>query len=46
MSKERLEVQRDPPFQFTAKVRTLATVKPALARLLEWRIDQQLERSE
>jgi hypothetical protein len=28
------------------KVRTLAAVKPALVRLLEWQIDQELERSE
>jgi hypothetical protein len=28
------------------KVRTLAAVKPALVRLLEWQIDQELERNE
>jgi len=28
------------------KVRTLAAVKPALVRLLEWQIDEELERSD
>jgi hypothetical protein len=27
-------------------VRTLAAVKPALVRLLEWQLDQELARSE
>jgi len=43
-----LTVADDSPFvdRVTEKVRTLATVKPALVRLLEWQIDQELERSE
>jgi hypothetical protein len=38
----------DSPFvdRVADKVRTLAAVKPALVRLLEWQIDQELERSQ
>jgi hypothetical protein len=31
--------------RFAEKMRTLAAMKPALARLLEWQIDQELERA-
>ena len=36
----------DPPFvdRVADKVRTLAAVKPALVRWLEWQIDEGLER--
>jgi hypothetical protein len=36
-----LTVSDDPPFvdRVAEKVRTLAAVKPALVRLLEWQID-------
>ena len=36
----------DPVDRIADKVRTLAAVKPALVRLLEWQIDQELERTE
>jgi hypothetical protein len=41
-----LTVADDPPFvdRVADKVRALATVKPALVRLFEWQIDQELER--
>lgn len=40
-----LIVSDDPPFvdRIAEKVRTLATVKPALVRLLEWQVDEALE---
>jgi hypothetical protein len=40
-----LTVADDPPFvdRVADKVRTLAAVKPALVRLLEWQIDAVLE---
>jgi hypothetical protein len=43
-----LTVSDDSPFvdRVAEKVRTLAAVKPALVRLLEWQIDQALERAE
>jgi hypothetical protein len=43
-----LTVTDDSPFvdRIADKVRTLAAVKPALVRLLEWQIDQELERGE
>ena len=38
--------QADPFVERVAdKMRTLAAVKPALVRLLEWQIDQELERA-
>lgn len=39
-----LAVSDDPPYvdRITDKVRTLAAVKPALVRLLEWQIDGAL----
>ena len=42
------EQRDDPPFvdRISEKVRTLAAVKPALVRLLEWHIDEELERTE
>ena len=42
-----LTVADDSPFvdRVAEKVRALAAVKPALVRLLEWQIDQELERS-
>jgi hypothetical protein len=41
-----LTVSDDPPFveRISNTVRTLAAVKPALVRLPEWQIDQELER--
>ena len=40
-------VADDPPFveRIADKVRTLAAVKPALVRRLEWQIDAELERT-
>ena len=45
MSLSGLRTVNDPPFveRIADKVRTLAAVKPALVRLLEWQIDQELE---
>jgi hypothetical protein len=42
-----LTVSDDPPFvdRVADKVRTLAAVKPALVRLLEWQIDVALSLS-
>ena len=41
-------VAGDSPFvdRVADKVRTLAAVKPALVRLLEWQIDQELKRTD
>ena len=41
-------VSEDTPVvdRISDKVRTLAALKPALVRLLEWQIDQELERTE
>ena len=41
-----LTVAADPVERIALKVQQLAAVKPALVRLLEWQIDQELERSE
>ena len=39
-------ISDDPIERVALKVQQLAAVKPALVRLLEWQIDQELERGD